>query len=354
MKNETSPARRPLTRFTSSLCCVGLASLVASACSFDSGTEDLGSTDVISQDLDTPVDEPFYTSPSEFAGRWVGIADDQLAVDLGPGESAPTYRFPSGGTNIVLDLEFRDNPNVFPNVSGTISFGSGEPPPPPTDPNVGYPVGLSYSELLSYEEDPSFDTYGDGQTLPPLEGFVYSISEIGFGDSPLEDLADGVMRLIYSTGEYLEPWCALQTPVPDGSGGFACLPPYDQFGSDDAGQCYIGQQDTSTCPPNIDELPFEEQSALFDECLVVTEQPVDCDKAFLCSGFSDGPDVSGRCACDITGCHRNGTSTVFSDSAILTLRRNGDELVGILTDALFLNSRGLRVPLGTVRFQRAP
>lgn len=353
MKNKTSPARRPFTRFTSSLCCVGLASLAASACSgLDSGVEDLGDTEVITQDLGTPPTEPFYTSPTEFAGRWIGIADDVLALGVATGESLPPYRFPSGSSSIVLDLQFIDDPSFFPDLEGTITFGAGEPPPPPTDPSVGYPVGLSYADLYTYEPEASGGRFGDPSPLPPLEGFVYRIQQTSFLDdrTPLDSVPDGVLLLRYSTGEYLNAWCELQTPVPDGDGGYACLPPYDQISSNEAGECFLGTQDLSTCPPDLDQLSFDEQAAALSECLQVRDQPIDCDKLFLCSGF-DAPD-NGRCACDETGCFGNFISSVFNDDALITLRRNGDELVGTITEGWFLNPRGLRTPLGTIRFQR--
>jgi hypothetical protein len=354
MKTKTAPVHRPLTRLTQSLCCAGLAALAASACaSFDSGVEDLGSTDVVSQDLETPPTEPFYTSPTEFTGRWVGVADDALALGVAPGESAPAYRFPSGATSIVLELEFLDNPNVFPNLTGTITFGSGEPPPPPSDPNVGYPVGLSYAELLSYDPAEAASVFGDTRVLPPLEGFEYFISQTAFLDTRLEELADGVILLRYSTGEYLEPWCELQTPVPDGNGGYACIAPYDRTSTDDTGACFADYLDYSACPPDLEQLPIDEYFEVQEQCLQTRHEPIDCDRLFLCTGLI-GAVPDGRCACTADGCFRNGLSTLYSDEVIITLRRNGDELVGIISDAVFLNPRGLRTPLGAIRFRRAP
>jgi hypothetical protein len=66
--------------------------------------------------------------------------------------------------------------------------------------------------------------------------------------------------------------------------------------------------------------------------------PFDYDKAFLRE--------QRHCACDATGC--GGSAEV----AEISLRRAGEELVGVITTATFLNERGARVPLGRVRFQR--
>jgi len=52
------------------------------------------------------------------------------------------------------------------------------------------------------------------------------------------------------------------------------------------------------------------------------------------------------CTCTEEGCAATNTNSR------LTVRRLGDELVGVFQDAVFVNERNLRVPLGEVRLQR--
>jgi hypothetical protein len=333
MKNTTLPVRRqsrrsasPITiapRFILQLCALTLG---AAGCA---GMEDLGATDEASQNLEATPALPFYEQSDQFAGRWIGQAEEPLALEQ-PGASSPVYRFPSGSSQIVLELDWEDDPDSFPGLTGTIVFGAGAAPPPPTDPDVGYPVGLSYVDLLAYSPDADVtNVMLDGAALPPLEGFTYSISNVGsFAERRQEDdfdyAADGVTRLAYVTSEYLEPWCTLQTPASDGQGGYYCLP--QTFGNftDEAGQCVL-------------------RSSQLDQ-----GAPVDCDKMFLC-GQGSGVDNRGRCACSDESCWGE-----FShDLAIMSLRRSGDTLIGVINDGVFLNERGLRVQLGTVRFQRS-
>jgi hypothetical protein len=68
--------------------------------------------------------------------------------------------------------------------------------------------------------------------------------------------------------------------------------------------------------------------------------PVDCDKAFLCD------ESVPRCDCYEVGC-----STTL-ESAELSVRRVGDQLVGIVGGATFLNERHARAPLGRIVFER--
>jgi hypothetical protein len=331
MKTIALPAQRQFRRPLTSACFIGFGALAALACS-GGDVEDLGATDpaAASQNLEQPPapDVAFYSSPLEFRGRWIGEADDVFAFGLLPGEPPPTYTFPSGARRIVLDLLASDDPSgSFPRVTGTITFGDGEPPPPPTDPDVGYPVDVSYLDLLAYDPDATPpDILYDASPLPPLEGFSYSISEIAFSDTPpAQAVQDGLLQLAYESGEYLQPWCELQTPVPDGQGGYACIEPSRGL-SFNEGVCAV---------------PYEDGRV----------DVVNCDKLFLCGAGQ--PPNNGRCACDSTGCFRNYLTPVFDDTGILSLRRSGDELVGIITEGWFLNARGRRVPLGAIHFRRA-
>jgi hypothetical protein len=46
---------------------------------------------------------------------------------------------------------------VFTDNAGTITFGGGSAPPPPNDPDVGYPTNVDYIDLLSPPEECSND-----------------------------------------------------------------------------------------------------------------------------------------------------------------------------------------------------
>lgn len=296
------------------------------------GVEDLGSTGGGEQNPE--LREPFYESVAQFEGVWIGQAEEPLGASSTDAR-VPAYLFPSGSSQIVLELRY-DEGSSNGDVVGTIAFGEGEPPPPPVNPDIGYPVGLSYQELLSYSEPAAFQFSGvldDYKPLPPLEGFVYSI-RYGYlltETPPANEVGvpDGVLRINYNTSEYLAPWCELQTPLSDAEGGYTCMPriqgnPYGQV----PGECMI--------------------TRLEADGTVHEEEPIDCDKAFLCGRPSGRPEHS-RCACDAEGC----VAEPDLDWAMISLRRSGDGLVGIINEGWFLNARGLRVQLGTLRFRRA-
>ena len=103
------------------------------------------------------------------------------------------YQFPSGSNAIRLALSVDANGRV----TGMVVFGDGPPPPPVSDPNVGYPP-----DYLSW---PSIDQYY-------AEGFAYSFSAIS---SPW------VLHFAIDKNQLWSDWCARQTPV-DASG--TCLP----------------------------------------------------------------------------------------------------------------------------------
>lgn len=70
--------------------------------------------------------------------------------------------------------------------------------------------------------------------------------------------------------------------------------------------------------------------------------PIDCNKAFLC-------DVDyGRCDCFGGSCRAD------RETAQLTVRVAGNELIGVSEGAAFQNARHARAPLGVIHFQRAP
>jgi hypothetical protein len=298
------------------------------------------------QNLARDVEEPFYTAGDEFVGRWIGEAEEPLALtDDG---TTPVYRFPSGSSQFVLDIRPGSDANGDPTLVGHITFGAGAPLAPATDPDVGYPVGFSYVDALTYDPDSLLGNPGFG--LPPFEGFDYSfVMENYVGGIDGVQLPDGVLNLTYGTNEPLGSWCALQTPfsnerTPDlytcqdfgGASSFEVNP--DGTGA----SCELSPEpDTSNCPenPTIDE---------FTEC---SEFPpsvvsVNCDKLFLCG--------VGFCECDSVACHERGAAGTDGVDArrSLTVRRSGDEIIGVFDGTTFVNARNLKVPLGEVRFQR--
>jgi hypothetical protein len=156
------------------------------------------------------------------------------------------YQFPSGSNAIRLAL------SVDPNgrVTGMVVLGAGPPPPPATDPNVGYP--------------PDFLVLTENAPLYWAEGFAYSIV---FGIS-----APWLLQFAIGNSELWSDWCAEQTPV-DASG--KCLPNWPGAhiigtnGSPD--QCY--QQDPANGRKTV----------------------VDCGKYELCINYP-------YCMCSTTAC----------------------------------------------------
>jgi hypothetical protein len=312
------------------------ACLAASCALAGIGCEGAAPRDLGSSSSPFTLDAPFSSDVSEFAGRWVGSAENILALN---GDQA-TYQFPSGSTQIVLDVAPGDNESGAGPLEGYIRFGSGEPLPPPTDPDSGYPAGLSYDALLSYGGD-GLGVFADDRALPPFEGVDYPVGsrgELTASESGATDAADGVLSFTFSGNQPLDAWCQLQTPYPHGGypNGYACIPDtgggLEVWSPGTDAMCGLnGPNDASNCTD-----PSE-----FPNCLEFGEPVayVNCDKAFLCSS-------SDYCACSAEGCSAADTGSR------LTVRRVGDELVGVFQNAVFANERNLRTPLGEVRLQR--
>jgi hypothetical protein len=294
----------------------------------DDTPANLGSTDALQRAAPAPV-EPFVLEIGSFYGRWVGTAEDVLAFAAEPGTGPEAYRFPSGSNQIVLELSDTNGISV-----GTLTFGEGSVPPPPVDPNVGYPVGVDYAELLRYSIDDSAPFTGNlaflrGQ-LPPHEGFPYPL--IRPDADTYAPVTDGLLRMDYFVNALFDEWCALQTPHPNPSTGFGC-----NAGSaiDDVenGGCRLVSFPEHVC----DEATGECELAPLEEL-----GPVDCNKAFLCE------DAFPRCECWESGCQ------AAQAQAELVVRPVGDELVGVIGSGVFLNARNARAPLGAIRFRREP
>lgn len=279
-----------------------------------------------SDSLESSGDDSDVT-PRSFFGSWVGAAEDALALAYDP----DVYQFPSGSTQIRL--------NIIDYSFASITFGDGELPTGPIDPNLSYPPGLT---LESYEPNPA-----------PLEGFEYTLSvsrflsEIapehfvssrGFEDGPNTSLAeaDGILRFLYSTRQALAPWCAEQRPHEDGHGGYNCL---GAVGVDQAtdGLCY-------TFDSEADFYPLGSSTPGRSGIIPEPSRQVDCTRAFQCFDqcLCPSPGIDG----DETGCFSN--DTVVGE---LWLRKTSEGLVGVFAgDAVFENARGARTSLGRVRF----
>jgi hypothetical protein len=245
---------------------------------------------------------------TDFAGVWIGEAEDPFALQSNADDAPPSYRFPSGSKRIRLEL--------IPSGSGlfstaTLTFGEGVPPEPATDPDVGYPV------------DPEFDINAEGSVdrsiLPPVEGFVYSLGAANFQAQRDLDVAgitafeveefvnqgrvlDGMLGLSYTPTELFGSWCALQSVE-------TCRV-NQGFSVDNDGNCFHGDD------------PF----------------PTDCQKMAQCE--------VGVCYCDTETCTYSGG---FSS---LMLRLSDEGLVGLFENAVFVNERGFQQPLGSVHFRR--
>ena len=177
---------------------------------------------------------------------------------LGPVQSwtgyVENYQFPSGSDAIKLSFAT----DSAGNVAGHVVLGNGVPPPPATDPNVGYPPGEQMFSL------------GDR----PMEGFVYSIVA--------GTLASNRLRFAYDDVEPWAGWCALQSPPSDGSG--LCLPNAASTAIPDSNGVY-------TCFLNE----------------VSSETVVDCGKLSLCLQWQ-------TCSCAAAGCtasYTDGGTTRF-------------------------------------------
>lgn len=181
-------------RFSSALSFFAQAGLVwlagiATACG---GSEleqrDLGDTGTGSV-FDPSERSPLATSDGKLdsfvEGHWVGQAEDMFRQPDAQGQR-PAYVFPSGSTEIMLDLSM-EKP-TFQQLGGQIIFGQGPVPEPAA--GVVYPAGLQNGIA------------GDLSAAPPLEGFAYRV--LGY------PVPDGVLWISYTPTESYRDWCPLQ------------------------------------------------------------------------------------------------------------------------------------------------
>jgi hypothetical protein len=146
---------------------------------------------------------------------------------------------------MVLELE---RARAGEAIAARAVFGEGAAPAPPTDPEVGWPMGVD----------------------PLLRGIV-PVAD-GFGYEAIGGRRDGVqVRIDFAVTELWRPWCAIQTPYPIVAG-------------DDEHQCLPNRAWTATplgCRLDADEM--------------APETPVDCLKLTLCRRTR-------VCRCTAAGC----------------------------------------------------
>jgi hypothetical protein len=83
-------------------------------------------------------------------------------------------------------------------IGGTVTFGSGSPPPPPTDPTLPYPP-----EPTDFETDAQ-SILPENWTISPYPAFAYSlVSSTVLGSS---------LTLAFEPTEIWRQWCAIQNP----------------------------------------------------------------------------------------------------------------------------------------------
>ncbi len=194
---------------------------------------------------------------------WIG-PDAGIDYDAGPPPHpdiwdgyVESYMFPSGSdhVHIMLDIAMGDGPRT-----GFVVFGMGAPPPPATNPNVGYPPGAFMGFI---------------DTNQVWEGFAYPIL--------VGSVSGQRVRVTVSTGSLYERWCELQPSYPQDPSGmsYGCLPNTGGGGSSSGGCFY---NDPSTGAP----------------------VPIDCVKFFLCS-------MGSVCSCNAGGCTADLSHTIPFD-----------------------------------------
>src|ERR1700722_4186243 len=169
-------------------------------------------------DAPAPVDDgaPIDCGAPSIDGTWHGTIDGFQSAS---GSNAVTMTFALQGDGATV---------------GTVYFGGSTAPPPPTDPDVGYPPGLFSSHA----------TTNLAAFFP--DGFRHTAHDVVF---------DGVrLRLRIWTDDVWSAWCSLQTrtyrePESDGSPPFYECEPDWAFTSDGNGTCQIEDPSTSTFVP---------------------------------------------------------------------------------------------------------
>jgi hypothetical protein len=275
---------RSSSPFAAALIVLAAAHAASCARTDELPVEHLGNT----QD-ELPVGAPPQGS-SPFDGHWLGHAES-LAFRDADGQPA-VYRFPSGSTDFVLDVDFDDA--VF--AGGSIVFGAGAVPEPES--GVAYPPGFDQLPTLSYRP-------------MPLEGFAYGLTDVtdssGFAQP-------GLKIFEYELSEPYAAWCPLQPPILVEADYYNCT------GAGSAGGALSEDGSSASC---------------FQQLTDGTTEPVNCGLVTLC--------VGGVCECDAQGCayNRGIVGQIFA-------RLDGSELLVNFPDTAFELAGSVR----DVRFRR--
>jgi hypothetical protein len=201
-------------------------------------------------------------------GVWIGETREPIACLASP--------------RVVIEIAVGNDPG---SAFGFVVFGEGEPPPPVSDPDVGYPPSEDLEELW-------------WRLTAPSEGFAYTILEGHVRSS-------GRLQFRIAVVEEYEPWCALQTSYLSGVRGLTLLTDYSC--SPDPGgwaACSeFGVFSLSSPPPDAPDCPL------------------DYNKVRLCD-VEDGP-----CICTREGCIANMSRTFLFD-----LLLTGNEMEGLVAN----------------------
>ena len=198
-------------------------------------------------------------TPPPYDGGWGDRSGD---VWEGYVES---YLFQSGSDHvrIVFDSASADGPRT-----GIVVFGAGAPPPPVSDPDVGYPPGIGFGMSSNIDV--------------PWEGFEYPIASAS--------VSGARVLVTVELGTLWSLWCSLQMPVPSepGSSVYTCVP--NTATVSEAGACYL-----------LDDAG--------------TRTRVDCGKLQLCH-------FDMVCSCDATSCRSQPVHEITLDFHVVGT--NGD------------------------------
>lgn len=199
----------------------------------------------------TSTDAPSTTTGpddlGELSGVWIGYVEN--------------YSFDSGSDVVRLEIHAGDC-----SPTATLTLGEGEPLPPVTDPDVGYPEGITAHEI---------------PWLRPYEGYAYAATTI--------EISERRVQLTTNNGQVWEEWCQLQEPVQVSEEEYSCVAA--RSWSFDGEQCFINTE----------------------EELI----PDDCGHLTLCAYQT--------CRCDASGCEANAIAGLSLDVAL-----DDDHLEGTL------------------------
>ncbi len=171
-------------------------------------------------------------NPQPMVGLWKGYIEAQ----------------PAPWDTILLDIQGVTETGT---LCATMTLGKGTPPPPATNPDIGYPPGLIVN-LTSFRP-------------PIIEGFTYTLLD--------GTVQDGRARFGLPNNQPWRGWCALQAPIADPVNyRYGCLPNTGAMVDPNTHECRI---------------PLDGMDGMY--------VPVDCRKLTLC-----GP--GSPCVCDAQGC----------------------------------------------------